>query len=251
MSEALDPKRSGTAEASLNSQLTAMNAAANAREAVQAEIVQSFGSYLRGGGPAPTEEQIRQFAQLAADEQRRRRRLADRLVALPAGNEPKKAASVARPLRGFALLAMWTVVIPVMVVTAFGPGDTGVASADRKPVQASPLAPTAAVALALAPAPEPEAPALVREDADATPTPAPAAPRRSARPPGRTAAPSNFARASAWGPLAQCAGLNFIFRAVCTNNRCAQPTARRSMQCAEPLRQRRLDEARRNPLLLG
>ncbi|RST48987.1 hypothetical protein [Variovorax sp. MHTC-1] len=249
MSEALDPKRTGTAEASINAQLTAMNAVANAREAVQADIVQSFGSFLRGGGPAPTEEQLRQFAQLAVDEQRRRRRLADRLVALPAGNEPKKAASVGRPLRGFALLAMWTVVIPVMVVTAFGPRDAGVASADRKPVQASPLGPTAAVALALAP--EPEAPALVREDADATPTPAPAAPRRSARPPGRTAAPASFARAGAWGPLAQCAGLNFIFRAVCTNNRCAQPSARRSTQCAEPLRQRRLDEARRNPLLLG
>jgi hypothetical protein len=247
MSEALDPKRAGTAEASINAQLTAMNAAANAREAVQADIVRSFGSFLRGGGPAPTEEQLRQFAKLAVDEQRRRRRLADRLVALPAGNEPKKAASVARPLRGFALLAMWTVVIPVMVVTAFGPRDAGFASAEHEPVQASPLAP--AVALALAP--EPEAAAVAGEGANATPATRAATPRRSARPPGRAAAPAGFARVGAWRPLAQCTGLNFILRAVCTNNRCAQPSARRSQQCAEPLRQRRLDEARRNPLLLG
>lgn len=249
MSEALHPKRAGNAaaEASINAQLTAMSAAANAREAVQADIVRSFGSFLRGGGPGPTEEQLRQFAQLAVDEQRRRRRLADRLVALPADNEPKKAARVAMPLRAFALLAMWTVVIPVMVVAAFGPRDAGFASASLEPVQASPFGPTAALALA----PEPEAPAVAGEDANATPATRAAPPRRSARPSGRGAEPSAFARVGAWGPLAQCAGLNFILRAVCTNNRCAQPSARRSQQCAEPLRQRRIDEARRNPLLLG
>jgi hypothetical protein len=246
MSEALDPKRAGNAaaEASINAQLTAMNTAASAREAVQADIVRSFGIFLRGGGAGPTEEQLRQFARLAVEEQRRRRRLADRLVTLPAGNEPRNAVAVWRPLRAFALLAMWTVVIPVAVVAAFGPSDTGgVASAKHEPAPAPPLSP--AVALALAP--EPEAPAVVREGTDATPTP----PRRSVRPPGRAAAPAGFARAGAWGPLAQCAGLNFILRAVCTNNRCAQPSARRSVQCVEPLRQRRLDEARRNPLLLG
>ncbi len=53
------------------------------------------------------------------------------------------------------------------------------------------------------------------------------------------------------GPLAMCRDLPFIARAVCTNNYCAQRPNARHPQCAEPVRQRRLDEARRNPTLLN
>lgn len=51
--------------------------------------------------------------------------------------------------------------------------------------------------------------------------------------------------------LAGCSGLSFLARAVCVNNRCAEPKAARVGQCREAVRQRRIDEARRNPILMG
>ncbi|MGJ7508339.1 hypothetical protein [Variovorax sp. GT1P44] len=51
--------------------------------------------------------------------------------------------------------------------------------------------------------------------------------------------------------LAGCSGLSFFARAVCVNNRCAEPKAARVGQCREAVRQRRIDEARRNPVLMG
>ncbi|MDM0105027.1 hypothetical protein QTH97_08790 [Variovorax sp. J22R24] len=51
--------------------------------------------------------------------------------------------------------------------------------------------------------------------------------------------------------LAACSGRSFLARAVCVNNRCAEPGAARLGQCREALRQRRIDEARRNPMLMG
>lgn len=51
------------------------------------------------------------------------------------------------------------------------------------------------------------------------------------------------------GPLARCAGLNFFSRAICMNDSCAVRANGRHPQCADVLRQRRIDEARRNPLL--
>ncbi len=77
----------------------------------------------------------------------------------------------------------------------------------------------------------------------------PAAPRRTAPAPSRSRPPA--ARYAAAGPLALCGGLSFIARAVCTNNQCAQGTNALHPQCAQPLRQRRLDEARRNPTLFN
>ena len=52
-------------------------------------------------------------------------------------------------------------------------------------------------------------------------------------------------------PLAACRKRNFLARAVCVNARCAEPRASRFGECREALRQRRIDEARRNPTLLG
>jgi hypothetical protein len=65
-------------------------------------------------------------------------------------------------------------------------------------------------------------------------------------------APRALARGTdSWGPVASCGGLNFFSRAVCVNNVCAQPGMSRSGQCVDAVRQRRLDEARRNPTLMG
>ncbi|GAA4359103.1 hypothetical protein GCM10023165_54800 [Variovorax defluvii] len=64
-----------------------------------------------------------------------------------------------------------------------------------------------------------------------------------------TPAPARPVRSLAAGLLARCEGRNFFSRAVCMNNLCARPEARRSSQCAETLRQARLGEARRNPQL--
>ena len=52
-------------------------------------------------------------------------------------------------------------------------------------------------------------------------------------------------------PLAACRSRTFLARAVCVNARCAEPRASRFGECREALRQRRIDEARRNPTLLG
>jgi hypothetical protein len=51
--------------------------------------------------------------------------------------------------------------------------------------------------------------------------------------------------------LAVCDGGNFLVRAICVNTRCAEPKAARLEQCREAVRQRRIDEARRNPTLVG
>ncbi len=51
--------------------------------------------------------------------------------------------------------------------------------------------------------------------------------------------------------LAECSTRSFLARAVCINNRCAEPGAARLGQCREAVRQRRIDEARRNPMLMG
>jgi hypothetical protein len=48
-----------------------------------------------------------------------------------------------------------------------------------------------------------------------------------------------------------CGSGNFLARAVCVNNLCATRGASRQPQCHEAVRQRRIDEARRNPTLMG
>jgi len=56
---------------------------------------------------------------------------------------------------------------------------------------------------------------------------------------------------SASAQLAKCDEMNFFARAMCVNRTCAEPSAARASSCAQPIRQRRLDEARRNPTLVG
>lgn len=52
-------------------------------------------------------------------------------------------------------------------------------------------------------------------------------------------------------PLADCNASNFFARAICINTRCAEPKTAQLGQCREAIRQRRIDEARRNPSLMG
>ncbi len=67
---------------------------------------------------------------------------------------------------------------------------------------------------------------------------------------GSTARVASPRQASS-SPLAHCVGFNFFERAICLNNRCAQASGANHPECAEILRQRRLDEARRNPTLIN
>jgi len=51
--------------------------------------------------------------------------------------------------------------------------------------------------------------------------------------------------------LAACDRGNVFARAICINRRCAEPDIAQSGQCREAVRQRRIDEARRDPTLAG
>jgi len=59
------------------------------------------------------------------------------------------------------------------------------------------------------------------------------------------------ARIQQGSPIAACSGYAFIARAVCVNRNCAQPRAAQHAECREANRQRRIDESRRNPVLMG
>jgi hypothetical protein len=78
---------------------------------------------------------------------------------------------------------------------------------------------------------------------------------------GKVAAPSSFSTRKAQSrpravrvtsdPLAACRSQGFFARAICINTRCAEPGASRFGQCRQAIRQRKIDEARRNPTLMG
>ena len=90
---------------------------------------------------------------------------------------------------------------------------------------------------------------------DVTEPAAPAAmkPRPARRTvPTRALKPAASRLAAAEASVARCEAMSFpLARAVCMNNRCAQPALVRSTVCVDAVRQRRIDEARRNPTLLG
>ncbi len=76
----------------------------------------------------------------------------------------------------------------------------------------------------------------------AVPTPPPQAPRwRIAR----------SAAHSGADPTASCNGEMFLLRAMCLNRQCAEPQNAAHSRCIGVVRQRRIDEARRNPTLVG
>ncbi|MDL9999849.1 hypothetical protein QTI24_14620 [Variovorax sp. J22P240] len=76
-------------------------------------------------------------------------------------------------------------------------------------------------------------------------------PRAAKSAPGRTKEAAVGSARHSQDLLAGCSTKGFLARAVCVNNRCAEPGAARLGQCREAVRQRRIDEARRNPMLMG
>ncbi|MEJ8822168.1 hypothetical protein WKW80_08955 [Variovorax humicola] len=95
--------------------------------------------------------------------------------------------------------------------------------------------------------PEPNAIALYDEDDSE------AAPDRWSKKGGairRTVRPQHVLSATS-ARVARCEEMNFLSRAVCMNRECAQPSAVHMSSCAQAIRQRRLDEARRNPTQVG
>jgi hypothetical protein len=174
---------------------------------------------------------------------------------------------LARQARGFVLTMLWVVPMIAMLLVAGGLWLAGPTSAGAlavrtaQPFQA--LQPLAAIVSAAQPAaaevrtvvvePAPgdelaafRTDAAAETDPFATPAETRAA-RRASPPQGRTASP----RTGMSSPQASCGGLNFLSHAICMNSACAQPGMSRSAQCADALRQRKLDEARRNPTLVG
>jgi len=145
-----------------------------------------------------------------------------------------------------AVAALWGVAVLVALFEAFGPRqaeplragqphEIGVAEVQLPAAELLPgAAPMSTVTQATADAGQPGS--LRRSPSAST----------SSR-----AAASSFSRSDVPSPLARCGGMNFFSHAVCMNNTCAQPALRRSPQCVDVVRQRRLDEARRNPTLIG
>ncbi|VTU41049.1 hypothetical protein H4CHR_05783 [Variovorax sp. PBS-H4] len=172
----------------------------------------------------------------------------------------------------YALLALgglWATVTAVALFLAHGPRDAGVPSLplehaalpapiERAVALVDPpaAADTARLAQGLLPvaATPADAPPLMPALEAAMPSSPPESPvtAKSARTSSPLASKPRLARsAGVETPIARCGGLNFVARAVCMNSECARPEMRRSAQCGETVRQQRLDEARRNPTLMG
>ncbi|MEJ8855557.1 hypothetical protein WKW79_13310 [Variovorax robiniae] len=102
-------------------------------------------------------------------------------------------------------------------------------------------------------APEPAFSATEEEEEESiAESPAERPSRKAAAVRRQAAAPQHAPSSqSASAQLARCDEMNFFARAMCVNRTCAQPGAARASSCAQPIRQRRLDEARRNPTLVG
>jgi hypothetical protein len=73
--------------------------------------------------------------------------------------------------------------------------------------------------------------------------------RRATLPQKESRAPALIHRHYVPDPLALCSGFTFVAHAVCMNNRCAERTIARHPQCVKAVRQRRVDEARRDPIM--
>ncbi|VTU38949.1 hypothetical protein H6CHR_05349 [Variovorax sp. PBL-H6] len=185
---------------------------------------------------------------------------------LIAGNDAQSRSSRYGIL---ALVGLWGTVTAVALLLAHGPRDAGVPS---RPLEHAALPAPIERAVAFVDPPAAAETARLAQrlvPVSATPTDAmPLLPTLEAAAPdllpeslvaprmGRTsspvpAKPRPVRNAGVESPLARCGGLNFIARAVCMNNQCARPEMRRSASCVETVRQQRLDEARRNPTLMG
>ncbi|OUL99524.1 hypothetical protein [Variovorax sp. JS1663] len=156
-----------------------------------------------------------------------------------------------------ALVVLWGTVTAVAALQAHGPRPADPGTPFEQAAVAAPgerLSAPVGIELAAAAehAAQPSHPAPSVETPRELSAAAPGADAADSRP-VRKATPASVrpTRNLAGGPAARCDGRNFFARAVCMNNQCARPDARRSPQCAETVRQARLGEARRNPKLAG
>lgn len=178
------------------------------------------------------------------------------------------------PLLLFAAFALWHAArtpaprqqpnAPLATLSPSGPAASAARRAAAPPAHLAPAAASMATATAYgAPASAwaeprtgqseialslPGVPASAGSAEDSAPlTPAERAPASRAR----RAAPQAAAAPAGRDPLAACSGSNFFSRAICINTRCADPKLEQTSQCREARRQRQIDEARRNPTLMG
>ena len=196
----------------------------------------------------------------------------------PSGDAPVRAEPLPTPRARavFPALAQWSTVVWVaaallVLYAAFGLWYTAYSASVRRPPGPAQLSLQAA-APAPDPAPasartidalnitlQPEAASDLRVGVPApAPQPAVRAPVQQARAdlPRKALSASTeplapASRLRSWDPLAACRGLNLFARAICMNNSCAQRASAGHPQCVQVLRQRRLDEARRNPTLVN
>jgi hypothetical protein len=245
--------------------------ASTLRKAAEQEIVLAFRSALEGRGNGPTEANLRVFARLVAFETRMQEgRCApmpgERAIALLPDATARSAVAPLNALPGRrrviavrspfanALLAALLILgaLTLLMRASVAPPAlqalaTGVASQDSPARTESSAAAPPLRADANAAAPAVTVPATTAALHD-VPTPAAreirASPQR-----GSTAAGARPANASA--QLGRCAAQNFFSRAICQNAVCAQNALAHAPACASVLHQRRVDEARRNPVLAG
>jgi hypothetical protein len=175
--------------------------------------------------------------------------------------------------RELANVLIWVLAMPTLLFIFFGlwqlswlnglhaatPAPTRVATVASRSAASSAVvaasAPVAAASLAFA---DPQPPgaewsqAPGRETAGATPAGRRADGRES---PGASAPAARHDRLAAWrtesDPTAGCESRMFLLRAICLNQRCAQAQNARHPRCVAIVRQRMIDEARRNPTLVG
>ena len=220
------------------------------RQSAHAQIVQSFRAALAGNGAGPSDADLKVFARLAVYEMKVKQRA--RSSATPA---QAKAPPPPTP-RSRAPSAVLVSACLLLVCIALAPWP-GTHPSVTQSASVLPGQPPAAVAAA---PPAIESTVAAIEPAPPNVAERPPVPVRTASATGVTRTPLAATRIAAtargrdrgtWAQLASCGSLNFISRAICMNNACAQPALGRSRSCADAVRQRRIDEARRNPMLMG
>ncbi|MEP6721662.1 MAG: hypothetical protein ABJA77_09480 [Variovorax sp.] len=211
--------------------------------------MQSFSAALEGSGAGPSDADLKIFARLAVYEMKVKQR-----AGLPATQAPPEIPEPPAPRsRAPSALLVSACLLLVCVALAPWPGtlpsvtQSASISPGRTPAVAAALTPIEKAAASIEPTPSAVATVTPARTRSASVTSLPRAPAAEAG----VAATARGRDRGTWGQLASCNSLNFISRAICMNNTCAQPALGRSRSCADAVRQRRIDEARRNPMLVG
>lgn len=207
------------------------------RKSAEATIVQAFRASIEGRSDGPTDDELKVFARLVAYETRLKHRQS---TAQPTTESapPPVGTPAAAPVPKAEWRRFSTLVAATVIAFVVGGGMTR--------LQMPTAAPMAATASTTAPATAPDAPVVVGAGL-ATPKQRPAA-----RPiPSSTVKAIRKATSGTPWAVARCTGLNFLSRAICMNDACARASLNRQPVCADAVRQRRIDDARRNPLMLN